>query len=93
MRHYRYTVDRSYVGGMSGTALVTDEEPLEELCREAVGAISTELQVTIGGVSMFLAAWEDPEHWSEDWAEKLGVGHDEVPEAVAGLISSAEEAE
>jgi hypothetical protein len=53
--------------------------------------ISTELQVTISGVTMSLAAWTDPEHWSEEWALELSVPESEVVHAVAELIEAAQE--
>jgi hypothetical protein len=40
---------------------------------------------------MHLAAWADPEHWSDDWAEELGIDHYEVADAVEALLQEAVE--
>lgn len=51
--------------------------------------LKTDITITVDDVTMFVAAWEDPEHWAEDWAEQLGVSQDDVPDAVAALLAGA----
>lgn len=85
-----YSVEGAAIRGFRDEAIVLDGEVAEEVIAESVlTAIGTYLNVTIGGVTMFLAAWRDPRHWAEDWEAKLGVDADEVPEAVAKLLSAA----
>src|SRR4051812_6123465 len=67
-----------------------DEDDLPAALRDAViDAVHLDVEVTVGDVTMFLAAWEDPDHWATDWAEKLGVGYDDAPAAVAALLTEA----
>lgn len=75
-------------GGRSHDAALvsSDEDPREALIEAAIQHVSTEVEITVGGVTMHLAGWQDPDHWSEDWAERLGVDHDDVDAAVEALI-------
>lgn len=66
-----------------------DEVAREALVEAAIQGISTEVWIEVGGVNMHLAAWQDPDHWSEDWARVLDVDLDDVEEAVAALIDGA----
>lgn len=89
---YRLAVPRAVVGNISDAAYVGEgDDPRTEIVAAAFAAISTELQVTVGGVTMHVAAWEDPEHWASDWAELLEIDHDDVPEAIEDLIATAKE--
>jgi hypothetical protein len=81
----RYTVQDC---SLTGWGDVVYEGDLQEVVMQK---LSTELQVTISDVTMSLAAWTDPEHWSEEWALELSVPEDEVADAVAGLIAAAQE--
>lgn len=66
-------------------AIVVDGEDLQEALKEAViHNIETDVEITIGDVTMFLAAWLDPEHWSSDWEEK---GYE--PDEVLDMLESA----
>lgn len=96
MNKVRFTIERAVIGGASDTAWVDDPE------REDLGAavvaqawddLTVEVMLTVGGATMHAAAWADPEHWAEEWAEQLGVGYDEVPAAVEALLVGAVEAD
>ena len=67
----------------------SDEEPRDALVEAVIQNISTDVLITVGGVEMHLAAWLDPDHWGEDWAEKLGVDLDDATEAVEALLDGA----
>lgn len=87
-----FKIERATIGASHDSAIVVnDEDPSRALAVAAMRSIGTDVEITIGTTTMFLAAWEDPEHWAEDWAEKLDVDLDDVPEVVARII--AEEAE
>jgi hypothetical protein len=66
--------------------VLDDEDPLQELIAAAVETISTTVEITCGGVTMHLAAWKDPDHWSSDWREK-GIDPDEVDALVIGAAT------
>lgn len=63
----------------------------EALLEGVYQTLGTDLEVTVSGVTMFTSAWEDPEHWTEDWSKKLGIDSDDVPDAVAQLLADAVE--
>lgn len=89
---YRFQVPAAHIGGVSDVAYVSEgEDPLEEIRRTIWQDLATDLEVRISGVTMFAAAWDDPDHWSSDWAEQLGIPVDEVPEAVAALVEGSVE--
>lgn len=70
-------------------AIVSEgEEPLEALVEAAVQTISTDVEIKCGDVTMHLAAWRDPYHWSEDW-EAIGIDPDDVPSIVAAAVQDA----
>jgi len=55
-------VRKATVGPACATVMLADgEDPLEELVGEAVSAIAADVQVTVAGVTMPLAAWQDPQ--------------------------------
>lgn len=94
MKKFRFKMEKAHgVGGLTDVAYVLDaEDPAEALVKAAVRDLSTTVELTVSDVTMHLAAWEDPEHWSSDWAAKLGVEFDEEFDAydeVMKLISSA----
>lgn len=98
MRKLRFLIESCVIGGMSDSAylptrgdLDEDEDLTTELIEAAHQSIGTDLEVTVSGVTMFIAAWEDPDHWASDWAEKLGISYDDVPDAVAALLTAAVE--
>lgn len=72
--------------GLHDAVYVTpDEDPLAALVAAAIQSISTDVEVTVSGVTMHLAAWMDPVHWSEDW-EQAGV--DDVDALLTGAVSA-----
>lgn len=83
--HLMPTADAAY--------LDADEDPRTALIEAVVETISIDVQVTAGGVTLHLAAWQDPDHWAEDWAEKLDVDSDKAAgaawELIAGLVEDA----
>lgn len=89
MKILPYKIQKASVGALASVYLTTDEDILSELGRDVLDTLSTDLEVTIGETTMFLAAWLDPEHWSEDWAEKLGCEDDDVDAQVRALIEDA----
>lgn len=93
MKKLRYKIEKgTTMGVLSAVYLSDDEEPSSDaLVEDAYQSISTELMITVSGVTMFAAAWEDPAHWGTDWAEKLGIEHDAVDDAVAALLAQAVE--
>lgn len=92
MRKIRFDIKRAEVGNTTDCAYVTDDEsPFEALVAAVIEDIRTDLEITISGVTMHLAAWQDPEHWATDWAHELGVDLDDAPEAVMALLIAADE--
>jgi hypothetical protein len=85
-----FTTDLNSNLGHADEAIIlpTDDHrtALIEACWQG---ISTHLNITVGDVTMHAAAWEDPDHWAEDWAEKLGCDYDEAPGAVDALLEAA----
>ena len=89
MRKIRFTVRGHPI---SFTDVAHDEGDFGTALTETIIMdIRTELQVEIGGVMMHLSAWEDPEHWADEWAHELGVPSDDVSEAVEAIIDGAQE--
>jgi hypothetical protein len=90
MKRLPFQIPTSVVGGSADAAYLTEgEDPTQALMETVMSDVGTELLVTIGNVTMFFAAWEDPDHWAEDWAEELGVELDQAPAIVAELIAAA----
>lgn len=86
----RMGIGRTLIGACSTSAWPQDGQSVEDAIAAGVlQVIDTTLTVTIGETTMFLAAWRDPDHWAEDWAKKLGVEWDDVPDAVAAIIQGA----
>lgn len=84
MRKLPYNINGVTMRAHDAAILVGDEEA-EEALREAVlELISTDAEITIDGITMHLAGWLDPDHWSEDWQAK---GID--PEDVSGMLLAA----
>lgn len=45
------------------------EDPLDALVEQVLETLGTDVELTVGGVTMHLAAWRDPDHWADDWRE------------------------
>lgn len=83
-----YSTSRASLVGYADVAYVDEgEDPVEQVLAAAWQSIQTDVDITIGDVTMFAAAWADPDHWSEDWAKKLSVEWEDVPEAVAAIVT------
>ena len=92
MSKLRYRVALTTGIGFTDVAYVRDaDDPAEALSESILQNLSTDVDVTIAGVTMFLAAWMDPGHWSTDWAEKLGIPVEKVHDAVVDLFAKAVE--
>jgi hypothetical protein len=88
MQRIRFLVKLGSATTYWDAALVGDgEDPLEQLEQSVVGSIATAVQVVLGGVQVNLAMLQDPEHWSEDWAER---GIEDVDGFLAGLVTGEE---
>lgn len=90
MKKLHFKIERGTHGGVANAAyLGDDDEVVAELATAVIEAINLDVQITIGEVTMPAAMWASPDHWAEDWAEKLGVPYDDAVEAVASLMASA----
>lgn len=88
MKRLPFRIAKGRLMGCSDAAYLDENEPLTGgLVAAAVQALSTDIFITVADHTMFLAAWEDPEHWAEDWAQELGVDFDAVPAAVEALLA------
>lgn len=85
MSKVEFLVDGNITRARDAAYLVGDDDPLRALIESARETVSTQIMVTCAGVTMHLAAWEDPEYWADDWAEK-GIEPDEVYTLVAGAV-------
>lgn len=89
MRRFRFVIEPGYSLRSGDVAHVADDaDPLAGIIESAIDNLGTEVLLKIGDVTMHLAAWQDPEHWADDWREHAG-GEDPV-EFVAALVASAE---
>lgn len=87
MSKLKYKIERSTVmAALSSAIVLADEDPRAALVQDALTAISTDVNITAGGVTLHLAAWQDPDHWSQEWAEALGEDAD-VESFIAGLVT------
>lgn len=57
---------------------------VDDLAEDIVQAISTDVEVELGDVTVHLAMLLDPVHWESDWEER---GVDDVDEFIAGLVT------
>jgi hypothetical protein len=81
----KYSIGGRLMPGWCSAIVLDGEDPGTALVEDVVQAIGTDVLVTAGGVTLHLAAWEDPAHWSEEWREK---GIEEPYEFIAGLVRS-----
>lgn len=87
MPNVKFKIQSATIGGMASSAVVlTGEDPLEAIVEQVVQDLSIQVMVTVGGVTTHLAAWQDPDHWEDDWRELAG---DEDPDTfIANAIAS-----
>lgn len=84
-----FAIEHSILTPTSDYVEVGDADPvspIETLTEAVIFAIHTDIEVTVNGVTMHLAAWRDPDHWATDWATKLDVPVDEAPAAAYALL-------
>lgn len=91
MTELPFSIERSIVGNVKTFIYAPDvcADLGEQLAAQVIQDIGIDLEVTVAGVTMFLAAWIDPEHWVGDWASKLGVERDEASAAVLAILTNA----
>jgi hypothetical protein len=83
-----FKLERVVIGPQFDAAYMTlGGDPLASLADAVADSIEIDVLVTVGDVTMHLAAWRDPEHWAEDWAAKLGCDLDDVPEVVIAKLA------
>lgn len=63
-----------------------DDDLAAAVAEAVVESISTDVQVTLGSVTVFLAMLLNPEHWEDDWVER---GVEDVDAFLAGLVEDA----
>lgn len=87
MRKIRYSVSGGRLMKMMDAAiLVGDDDPVSTLAETVVQAISTEVEVEVGGVKVHLAMLLDPDHWEDDWRD---LGIEDVDEFVSSQVVSS----
>lgn len=87
MNKLEFSIAGTVITGCHDAAYIAGgEDPREQLGEAVLDNLSTHLDVTVGGVTMFLAAWLDPAHWEEDWAKKLGLASDDDVEGMVDAL-------
>lgn len=81
-----YLVGGSIMRAHDAALLSPGEDPQEALLQSILDTISTDVEVTLGGVTVFLAMLLDPDHWSTDWEER---GIEDVDAFLADLVEEA----
>lgn len=87
MDRIRFAVSGRTMRGSDAAIVLANEDPREALVEAVAQNIAIDIDVTCGGITLHLAAWQDPDHWEEDWREK---GVEDVDAFVAGLVTSEE---
>lgn len=82
-----FKVERSIIMASADAAYFAPgrHDACEALCEAVMQNISTDVEITAGGVTLHLAAWQDPDHWSSDWAKQ---GIDDPHAFIFGLVSN-----
>lgn len=76
MASFDFTYEKIHTLGAHDRAYVLDgEDPQTVLGETVMQDLSRDIWVTVGGVRNHLAAWQDPAHWGDDWAEVAGVDY------------------
>lgn len=82
-----YTTRRTTILGCQDAAWVSADESLSQAVADSVvESLSTSVEVTLGGITIHLAALLDPDHWEEDWKQ---AGVDDPDEFLRGLVVAA----
>jgi hypothetical protein len=85
----RFSVKATTLMAISDSAYMGSHDLADVLKEGVLDAISTMVEVTVSGVTMHLAAWLDPDHWSDDWREHAG--EQDPDDYVHGLLTAAVE--
>lgn len=86
----RYKVEKVTAGAFTDAAyLDSGEDPGTAVVRDALDTLKINVLITVGDYTMHAAAWEQPEHWADEWVKALGVTPDEVAGHVTALLASA----
>lgn len=89
-----FTIAGHSLGAFDKAIILADENPRTVLIETTWQNIAIDVEITVGEVTMHAAAWEDPDHWVEDWREVLGLDPDDDPtSAVDDLLAAALEVE
>lgn len=73
MKKIEFHIQAGRIFGSRDIAYVDEEDDFcGQIVEQVVGDLSTEIEITVAGVTMHLAAWMDPDHWESDWSEVLG---------------------
>lgn len=80
------------LGAHDSALIAPHEETLPAFLEAVVQSVAIDIDITVAGVTMHLAGWQDPEHWAEEWGEVSGGEWEDVCEYVAGLLDAASEA-
>lgn len=89
MRKISYSIKRGTIMGYADAAILGEgDDPATQVAQAAIQTLSTEIEITAGGVTMHLAGWLDPWHWEDDWNEMLD--GTEFDDYVSGLIEEVE---
>lgn len=87
----RFKLDRAIIMASTNVAYLSgDDDVLEGIIETALQDISTDIVLTIGGATCHLAAWQDPEHWAEDWRELAG--DEDIDEFILNALRASIEA-
>jgi hypothetical protein len=89
MEGLKFSVKRGTLMGIADSAYMGSSDLQEVLKEGVIETLSTEIEVTVSGVTMHLAAWLNPDHWSDDWREHAG--DEDADEYVFGLLQAAVE--
>jgi hypothetical protein len=85
MQEIKFKVE-ALASAASDTAYVSGtEDPAAVIAEAVIRSLSTDISVTVGGVTATLAMWQDPGHWEAEWAGVLG---GESFEAYAGRLGA-----
>lgn len=77
---------------VDAAVLLPNEEPYETFLALAADSVASAVNVTVGGVTMSLAAWTDPHDYEAD-CELAGLDPDDVEAFIAGQAVETREDE
>jgi hypothetical protein len=84
----RYQLTGGRLMRMADAAVIMPgDDPADALADAVVQAISTEVEIVVGGKTVHLAMLLDPGHWDDDWRER---DIEDPYEFLAGLVEARE---